>query len=63
MPDDKNLEQNLTDTKATDPLGPVTLPKNNSKVGARALALMGTTGMAALAAGVILGQNSTPTHI
>jgi hypothetical protein len=38
-------------TEATDPLGPITLPKR-SKIGARAMALVGTVGLSAFAAAV-----------
>ncbi|MEU4606563.1 hypothetical protein AB0F43_26525 [Kribbella sp. NPDC023972] len=35
----------------TDPIGPITLPKR-SKIGARAMALVGTVGLSAFAAAV-----------
>lgn len=38
-------------TESTDPLGPITLPKR-SKIGARAMALVGTVGLSAFAAAV-----------
>jgi hypothetical protein len=38
-------------TEGTDPLGPITLPKR-SKIGARAMALVGTVGLSAFAAAV-----------
>jgi hypothetical protein len=41
-------ENQSTTTEATDPLGPITLPKRN-QVGARALALVGTVGLSAVA--------------
>ena len=37
---------------ATDPLGPITLPKR-TKIGARALALVGTVGMSTFAVAAI----------
>jgi hypothetical protein len=37
--------------EGTDPLGPITLPKR-SKIGARAMALVGTVGLSAFAAAV-----------
>jgi hypothetical protein len=47
-PNDENLDQRLAGTDQTDPIGPVTLPKR-SKVGRRALALVGSTSLAVLA--------------
>lgn len=44
--DDQTVDQPPTDS--TDPLGPITLPKR-SKIGGRALALVGTLGMSAFA--------------
>ncbi|MGW6279225.1 hypothetical protein [Kribbella sp. NPDC055071] len=41
-------ENQPTTTEATDPLGPIILPKR-TKVGARALALVGTVGLSAVA--------------
>jgi hypothetical protein len=38
-------------TEGTDPLGPITLP-TRSKIGARAMALVGTVGLSAFAAAV-----------
>jgi hypothetical protein len=38
-------------SESTDPLGPITLPKR-SKIGARAMALVGTVGLSAFAAAV-----------
>ncbi|TCO30391.1 hypothetical protein EV652_105385 [Kribbella steppae] len=37
--------------ESTDPLGPITLP-TRSKIGARAMALVGTVGLSAFAAAV-----------
>ena len=44
---DENLDQRLA-ADQTDPIGPVTLPKR-TKVGARAMALVGTVGLSAFA--------------
>jgi hypothetical protein len=41
-------EARTTATDATDPLGPITLPKR-TKVGARAMALVGTLGLSTFA--------------
>lgn len=38
-------------SEGTDPLGPITLP-TRSKIGARAMALVGTVGLSAFAAAV-----------
>jgi hypothetical protein len=45
-------EARITATDATDPLGPITLPKR-SKVGARAMALVGTLGLSTFAVAAI----------
>jgi hypothetical protein len=45
---DDNIPARSEDTETTDPLGPITLPKR-SKIGARAMALVGTAGVAAMA--------------
>ena len=37
----------------TDPLGPITLPKR-TRIGARAMALVGTVGMSTMAAAVMV---------
>ncbi|GAB2555306.1 hypothetical protein [Kribbella endophytica] len=58
---DENLDQRLADDQ-TDPIGPVTLPKR-SKVGKRALALVGTTSMAALAVQTFTDGCSTWTTV
>jgi len=48
-----------TTSDATDPLGPITLPKR-TKVGARAMALVGTVGMSAFAIAAVSNDiNST----
>jgi hypothetical protein len=39
---------NVQSPDATDPLGPITLPKR-AKIGARAMALVGTVGLSAFA--------------
>lgn len=44
----------------TDPIGPVTLPVR-TKIGSRALALVGTASLAALAAHAFIDGCSTPT--
>jgi hypothetical protein len=62
---DENLDQRLADahpTEQPDPIGPVTLPRR-SKVGKRALALVGTTSMAALAVHHVIDGSSTWTTI
>ncbi|GAA0579112.1 hypothetical protein HPO96_13655 [Kribbella sandramycini] len=46
--EEPNTQQDLN---ATDPLGPIALPKR-SKIGARALALVGTVGMGTFALAV-----------
>ena len=56
---DENLDQRLADTDK-DPNGPVTLPKR-SRLGSRALALVGTTSMAALAVHAFIDGCSTDT--
>ncbi|ADB35525.1 hypothetical protein Kfla_6528 [Kribbella flavida DSM 17836] len=61
-PHDENLAQPATDLEGTDPLGPVTLPKR-SKIGRRALALVGTTSMAALAVQTLADGCSTFTTV
>ncbi|MFD3402607.1 hypothetical protein ACFWUU_18120 [Kribbella sp. NPDC058693] len=43
----------------TDPLGPITLPMRH-KVGLRAMALVGTVGMSALAAAVVAAPDGRP---
>jgi hypothetical protein len=59
-PNDKNLDQLPVDADTAEPIGPITLPKPGL-VGSRALALLGTAGVSALALGVALGHNPTPT--
>ena len=41
--------------ESTDPLGPITLPRR-SKIGARAMALVGTVGLSAFAAAVAVNE-------
>ena len=41
--------------EGTDPLGPIMMPKR-SKIGARAMALVGTVGLSAFAAAVAAGD-------
>jgi hypothetical protein len=52
-PHDENLEPSPVDAEQTDPIGPIMLPKRG-KVGARALALIGTAGLATLAVQAVL---------
>jgi hypothetical protein len=47
--DEQHAQQQPAD--ATDPLGPITLP-TRSRIGARAMALVGTVGLSAFAAAV-----------
>jgi hypothetical protein len=50
------------DTAQPDPIGPITLPKR-SKVGARAMALVGTASVAAFAVHAAIDYCSTDTTI
>ncbi|MEI8407448.1 MULTISPECIES: hypothetical protein [unclassified Kribbella] len=45
-------------SEGTDPLGPITLPQR-SKIGARAMALVGSVGLSAFAAAVAANQYSS----
>jgi hypothetical protein len=59
---DDTIDPRPADAGQADPIGPVTLPQR-SKIGSRALALVGTAGAAALAMQAVLAGASTPTHI
>jgi hypothetical protein len=50
------------DAEQTDPIGPITLPKRG-KVGARALALVGTASLATLAVHALVDGCITTTSI
>jgi hypothetical protein len=52
-----DVQQHTTD--GTDPLGPITLP-TRSKIGARAMALVGTVGLTAFAAAVAASDLRSP---
>jgi hypothetical protein len=56
------VDQAQAQAEHTDPIGPISLPKR-SKVGARALALVGTASMATLAVHAIMDGCGTPTSI
>lgn len=51
-----------SDDRESDPIGPITLPRR-SKIGGRALALVGTASVASLAVHTFLDGCSTPTSI
>jgi hypothetical protein len=57
-PNDENLDQHPADL--TDPIGPARLPLRG-KLGKRAMALVGTTSMAALAVHAFIDGCSTDT--
>ena len=59
-PYDETLAPRSTEPDQTDPIGPVTLPIR-SRIGSRAMALVGTASLAALAAHVFIDGCSTPT--
>ena len=44
---------------ATDPIGPITLPKR-AKVGARSMALVGAVGMSTFAAAAVTSEYGSP---
>jgi hypothetical protein len=60
----QHTDDNLASADAgqADPIGPVTLPQR-SKIGSRALALVGTASVATLAVHAVLAGASTPTTI
>jgi len=61
LDDQPEVRTNAPD--ATDPLGPISLPKR-TKVGARAMVLVGTVGMSAFAIAAVsndLGNSTWPT--
>jgi hypothetical protein len=55
-------DQRPAEAEHTDPIGPITLPKRG-KVGARALALVGTASVATLAVHAIMDGCITTTSI
>lgn len=59
---DDQLDPQTIDAERTDPIGPITLPRR-TKVGARALALVGTASVAAMAVHVAVEGYTTHTSI